>query len=217
MKTYPMSAADAAWFDNDGPANLAIVMGVVLDEKAARLRARAQDLQRVHVSFDRFRQRVVEAGFPLATPHWQDMPNFSIDQHLHHIALAAPHDEAALVELVNDLASMPLDHSIPLWQAYVVERRRRRQRADHPRAPLHGRRHGDDDRDAAAVRPRPRSQAAAAAARPRGEHRHGGRQGPVRPPRSTSSPKPRATPSRWPAARACWCANCCAPTTRRRR
>jgi diacylglycerol O-acyltransferase len=121
MKTYPMSAADAAWFHNDGPANLAIVMGVVLTKKPLDFeRVRKIYNERI-VSFDRFRQRVVETGFPMATPHWQDMPNFNIDQHLHHIALAAPHDEAALVRLVNDLASMPLDHSLPLWQAYVVD------------------------------------------------------------------------------------------------
>jgi len=121
VKTYPMSAADAAWFHNDGPANLAIVMGVVLTKKPLDFeRVRKIYNERI-VSFDRFRQRVVETGFPMATPHWQDMPNFSIDQHLHHIALSAPHDEAALVKLVNDLASMPLDHSLPLWQAYVVD------------------------------------------------------------------------------------------------
>ncbi len=116
-----MSAADAAWFHNDGPANLAIVMGVVLTKKPLDFERVRQIYNERIVSFDRFRQRVVETGFPLATPHWQDMPNFSIDQHLHHIALAAPHDEAALVALVNDLASMPLDHSLPLWQAYVVD------------------------------------------------------------------------------------------------
>ncbi|MGL6110777.1 MAG: wax ester/triacylglycerol synthase family O-acyltransferase [Rubrivivax sp.] len=121
MKTYPMSAADAAWFHNDGPANLAIVMGIVLTKKPLDFkRVRKIYTERI-VTFDRFRQRVVETGFPIATPHWQDMPNFSIDQHLHHIALSAPHDEAALVELVNDLASMPLDHALPLWQAYVVD------------------------------------------------------------------------------------------------
>jgi len=121
MKTTPMSAADAAWFHNDGPANLAIVMGVVLTKKPLDFeRVRRIYNERI-VSFDRFRQRVVETGFPLATPHWQDMPNFSIDQHLHHIALSAPHDEAALIDLVNDLASMPLDHALPLWQAYVVD------------------------------------------------------------------------------------------------
>ena len=121
MKTYPLSAADAAWFHNDGPANLAIVMGVVLTKKPLDFeRVRKIYSERI-VSFERFRQRVVETGFPMASPHWQDMPNFSIDQHLHHIALAAPHDQAALVRLVNDLASMPLDHALPLWQAYVVD------------------------------------------------------------------------------------------------
>jgi diacylglycerol O-acyltransferase / wax synthase len=73
------------------------------------------------VTFDRFRQRVAETGVPMATPHWQDVPHFDIDQHLHHIALAATHDQAALIRLVNDLASMPLDHSLPPWQAYVVD------------------------------------------------------------------------------------------------
>ncbi len=121
MKTYPMTAADAAWFHNDGPANLAIVMGVVLTKKPLDFeRVRKIYSERI-LSFDRFRQRVVESGFPLATPHWQDMPHFDIDQHLHHIALAAPHDQAALVRLVNDIASMPLDHALPLWQVHVVD------------------------------------------------------------------------------------------------
>ncbi|MGZ5156105.1 MAG: wax ester/triacylglycerol synthase family O-acyltransferase [Caldimonas sp.] len=121
MKTYPMTAADAAWFHNDGPANHAIVMGVVLTKKPLDFdRVRKIYSERL-MSFDRFRQRVVEAGFPMATPHWQDMPHFDIDQHLHHIALAAPHDQAALLRLIDDLASMPLDHSLPLWQAYVVD------------------------------------------------------------------------------------------------
>lgn len=121
VKTYPMSAADAAWFHNDGPANLAIVMGVILTKKPLDFeRVRKIYIERL-MTFDRFRQRVVETGFPVATPHWQDMPNFDIDQHLHHVALPAPNDEATLVRLVNDLSSMPLDHSLPLWQAYVVD------------------------------------------------------------------------------------------------
>jgi WS/DGAT/MGAT family acyltransferase len=121
MKTCPMTAEDAAWFHSDGPANLAIVMGVVLTKKPLDFtRVRKIYSERLLV-FDRFRQRVVETGFPIATPHWQDMPHFALEQHLHHVALAAPHDQSALVQLVNDLASMPLDHSLPLWQAYVVD------------------------------------------------------------------------------------------------
>ena len=70
---------------------------------------RALYAQRI-VRFDRFTQRVVERGFPVATPHWEDMPRFDIDQHLHHIALPAPGDQAALQALIADLASTPLDH-----------------------------------------------------------------------------------------------------------
>lgn len=121
MATYPMSAADAAWFHNDGPANLAIVMGVVLTKKPLDFERVRRIYDERLLGFARFRQRVVESGFPLATPHWQDMPHFDIAQHLHHVALPAPHDEAALMRLVSDLASMPLDHALPLWQAYVVD------------------------------------------------------------------------------------------------
>ena len=121
MKNHAMTAADAAWFHNDGPANLAIVMGVVLTKKRLDFDRVRQIYSERILTFDRFRQRVVETGFPLPTPHWQDMPHFDIDQHLHHIALAAPHDQAALVRLVSDLASMPLDHTLPLWQVHVVD------------------------------------------------------------------------------------------------
>jgi WS/DGAT/MGAT family acyltransferase len=116
-----MSAADAAWFHNDGPANLAITMAVVLTRRPLEFdRVRTVYAERVS-SFDRFRQRAIETGFPMATPHWEDMPDFNIDRHVHHIALPAPHDEAALIRLVGDIASMPLDHALPLWQAYVVD------------------------------------------------------------------------------------------------
>ena len=118
MTTHPMSPVDAAWYHMDGPANPAMVTSVLLTKAPLDFdQVRAVYRQRLG-GFDRFRQRVVERGFPLATPHWDDMPHFDIDQHLHHIALAAPHDQAALIRLVNDLASMPLDHSLPLWQPY---------------------------------------------------------------------------------------------------
>jgi WS/DGAT/MGAT family acyltransferase len=40
---------------------------------------------------------------------------------MHHIVLAAPHDQAALRALVSDIASTPLDHAQPLWQVFVVD------------------------------------------------------------------------------------------------
>ncbi|MBK9573404.1 MAG: wax ester/triacylglycerol synthase family O-acyltransferase [Rhodoferax sp.] len=121
MTTHPMTPADAAWYHMDGPANLAVVTGLLLTRQPLDFaRVRKIYLERL-LDFDRFRQRVVEVGLPLPTPHWQDMPHFDIDQHVHHIALAAPHNQAALRALVSDITSTPLSRELPLWQVYVVD------------------------------------------------------------------------------------------------
>jgi diacylglycerol O-acyltransferase len=121
MSTYPMDPVDAAWYHIDGPANLAMVTAVALTKQPLDF-DRVREVYRLRLAgFDRFRQRVVETGFPLATPHWQDMPHFDIDQHLHRIALPAPHDMAALKVLCTDIASMPLDREQPLWHVHFVE------------------------------------------------------------------------------------------------
>lgn len=121
MSRIPMDPVDAAWYHIDGPANTGLVTGVALTKKPLDF-DKVREVYRVRLAgFERFRQRVVEAGFPLATPHWEDMPHFDIDQHVHHIALPAPHDAAALKQLFTDLASAPLDHEQPLWQIHVVD------------------------------------------------------------------------------------------------
>ena len=55
------------------------------------------------------------------TPHWQDDPHFTINAHLHRIALPAPHDQAALQDLVSTLMSTPLDLSKSPWQFHLIE------------------------------------------------------------------------------------------------
>jgi len=49
------------------------------------------------------------------------VPDVDLDVHLRHVALPAPGDEAALRSLVEELASQPLDHDRPLWQAHIVD------------------------------------------------------------------------------------------------
>ena len=92
MATRPMAPVDVAWYRIDGPVNFATVTGILLTRKPldfAKVKALCTERLR---RFDRFRQRVVERGFPVATPCWEDMPHFAIDQQLHHVALPAPHD-----------------------------------------------------------------------------------------------------------------------------
>jgi diacylglycerol O-acyltransferase / wax synthase len=121
MTTQPMAPADVAWFHIDGPVNLAQVTGIVLTRKPLDFaRVKAVFSARLR-RFRRFRQRVVERGFPIASPCWEDVPDFAFEQQLLHVALPAPHDQAALADLVSDLAATPLDRERPLWQAHVVD------------------------------------------------------------------------------------------------
>lgn len=69
----------------------------------------------------RYRQKVVQVPGMLARPVWVDDPDFDLDYHLRRSALPRPGNDAQLADLVARLMSRPLDHSRPLWEAYVVE------------------------------------------------------------------------------------------------
>ena len=121
MTTQPMTPADAAWYHIDGPVNLAMVTGILLTREPLDF-ARVKEVYAHRLRrFERFRQRVVEASLPIGTPHWEEVPHFDFGQQMHHVGLPAPHDMGALIELVNDLASTPLDRARPLWEVHVVD------------------------------------------------------------------------------------------------
>jgi WS/DGAT/MGAT family acyltransferase len=71
--------------------------------------------------YPRFHQRVTESRLPLLPPVWEDDPDFALEHHMHHIALPAPGDTAALRALVGDLMTLPLDRHRPLWHMYMVD------------------------------------------------------------------------------------------------
>lgn len=121
MSIHRMAPVDAAWFHMDGRANLAMVTSVALTGKPLDFdRVKALYAERL-AAFPRFRQRVVERGLPLPAPHWEDMPDFDIGQHLHHVALPPPGDRRALAQLLGDIVSTPLDRLQPLWQVHVID------------------------------------------------------------------------------------------------
>jgi diacylglycerol O-acyltransferase / wax synthase len=117
-----MSSADAAWLHMDRPSNLMIINSVLLfDEPIDVERVKQVIARRLVGRYPRFRQRVVESRLPLRPPSWEDDPDFSLEHHVHHLALPAPGDQAALQELVGDLMTMPLDRNRPLWHWYLVD------------------------------------------------------------------------------------------------
>ncbi|GAA4410091.1 wax ester/triacylglycerol synthase family O-acyltransferase [Quisquiliibacterium transsilvanicum] len=121
MTLHKMAPVDAAWYHMDGRANLAMVTSVALTSKPLDFAAvKALYAERL-AGFPRFRQRVVEHGWPIPSPHWEDMPDFDMGQHLHHVALPPPGGRRALTELLNDIVSTPLDRLQPLWQVHVID------------------------------------------------------------------------------------------------
>jgi WS/DGAT/MGAT family acyltransferase len=116
------SSADAAWLHMDRPSNLMVINSVLLfDQPVDWDRVKEITQHRMVDVYPRFTQRVVESRLPLRTPKWEDDPDYSLEHHMHHLALPAPGDAATLQELVGDLMTMPLDRNRPLWHMYMID------------------------------------------------------------------------------------------------
>ena len=76
--------------------------------------------ERLHL-VPRYRQKVRTVPGGLGLPVWVDDPEFDINFHVRHSALAAPGSMAVLRELVGRLLVRQLDRSRPLWEVNVVE------------------------------------------------------------------------------------------------
>jgi WS/DGAT/MGAT family acyltransferase len=113
-----LSNVDTAWLRMEDPTNLMMVTGLLIFDQPLDFVRVQQTVEQRMLIYDRFRQKVVDAD---GTPHWQDDPYFTINAHLHRIALPAPHDQAALQYLVSTLMSTPLDLTKSPWQFHLIE------------------------------------------------------------------------------------------------
>lgn len=117
----PMSHADTAWFRMEEPANRMTINGIIVlgdSVDAGRLRA---VLKHRLLRYDRFRQRVVDAGKVFRNPRWEDDPAFDLDHHFKVTSLPAPAGKAELQDLASALMSQGLDFDRPLWQFHLVD------------------------------------------------------------------------------------------------
>lgn len=117
----PLSSVDAAWLGMEDPTNLMMVSGILTFDEPIEFERLKHVLETRMLQFRRFRQRVIQPRLPVNMPYWEDDPNFTIEAHVHRIALPAPHDQATLQDLCSDLMSTPLDFSKPLWQIHLIE------------------------------------------------------------------------------------------------
>ena len=59
--------------------------------------------------------------FGLDLPYWIEDPDFDIDFHVRHYAVARPGTPQQLAEAISRIVARPLDRARPLWELYVIE------------------------------------------------------------------------------------------------
>ncbi|HEV7526224.1 MAG TPA: wax ester/triacylglycerol synthase domain-containing protein [Acidimicrobiia bacterium] len=80
-----------------------------------------QTMQRALDAIPRLGQRVIGAPLRIAPPEFADDPNLDLDAHVRIVAVPAPGDDRALLDLCGALAEQPLDRARPLWEFTVID------------------------------------------------------------------------------------------------
>jgi len=121
MTRQRLSAVDTVLLRAEDPTNPMMVTGVLIFGAPIDFERLRETIESRLLRFATFRQRVVQPRLPWSTPYWEDDPDFDLGHHLQRVTLPPPGGQAALQEIVSQLASTPLDFSRPLWQLHLVE------------------------------------------------------------------------------------------------
>src|SRR5512139_822881 len=121
MTRERLSSVDAAWLQMDDDTHAMTITVLLRFDGVLEFERFTALLRDRLLRQPRFRQRIAPSPIPGLPPAWEDDPEFALVNHVHHIGLPAPKDEAALTALVSDLASTALDRRSPLWQLHVVD------------------------------------------------------------------------------------------------
>src|SRR5438552_1099812 len=92
----------------------------ILDRRPSDDRVRAT-MQRALDAIPRLGQRVIGAPFRIVPPEFADDPTLDLDAHVRVVAVPAPGDSRALLDLCGALAERPLDRARPLWEFTIIE------------------------------------------------------------------------------------------------
>ena len=111
---------DYGWSTDIG--GIAILDGASLLDGDGRILIEAVRRQlepRLHM-VPRFRQLLCRPGVGLGWPLWVDAPSFDVADHIRVHALAAPGDQAQLLQACQELARRRLDPARPLWELWLL-------------------------------------------------------------------------------------------------
>lgn len=117
-----MSGADALWLHADRPNHLMVIDGIMwTDEPLDWDRVRQVVQERLVDVYPVFHQRPVDPAHPWDLPAWEDDPDFSLRNHLHHATLRKPGGDAQLRAFLEKKARNPIDRSHPLWETWLID------------------------------------------------------------------------------------------------
>ncbi|WP_312872047.1 wax ester/triacylglycerol synthase family O-acyltransferase [Amycolatopsis dendrobii] len=117
----PLDAAFLAIEDEDPHASLAIASLAIASGPAPGQEEFAAAVTAGLAKVPRYRQKVRRVPLDLGAPVWVDDDSFDPAAHLRRLSVPAPHDDAALCELVALLMAERLDRDRPLWQFWILE------------------------------------------------------------------------------------------------
>jgi diacylglycerol O-acyltransferase / wax synthase len=121
MSKIKLNNVDLAWLHMEKATN-PMAISVVLQFKGQlnydRLVTTIRD---TFGHYRRFRQRIVRPGQIFSRPYWEDDPDYRVEDHIQHLDLQFPADDAVLEEFINKNLNMTLDFAHPLWKVIVVD------------------------------------------------------------------------------------------------
>lgn len=122
MASRRLSPADAAWLYSEWEKNNQTVSAVCWTDRLVDPEQFREIVQERMVDpFPTFRRRLRKSRNPVYLPHWEDDPDFDINNHLEVIELAPPGDKTQLRELISQQRGPMLDRSRPLWKLYQFQ------------------------------------------------------------------------------------------------
>lgn len=110
---------DAAWLRMEERTNPMTITGMLLFKSPLNLALMRKLVEERIMRMPRFALRLRTRRF--GPPTWEHDPLFSVDAHVRHVALPEAGDHAALMNLVSELSSTPLQLDRPLWQLHLVD------------------------------------------------------------------------------------------------
>ena len=122
MAERRLSPADAMWLYSEWDKNPQTVSCLLWTDREID----PEDLRDIVKSrlvdkYPTFHQRIRRSRNPLFMPHWEDDPEFSLDNHIEVVQLPAPGDKATLERVVSEQRSTQLDFERPLWKILLIQ------------------------------------------------------------------------------------------------